>query len=101
MREVRDLIRDRGRAAEMFLADLADPRQQELLVAQAWERSGGVDIWINNAGADVLTGESVNWSFEEKLDRLWRLDVVATMRLARMAGQRMQVAGVLPDRVSF
>jgi 3-oxoacyl-[acyl-carrier protein] reductase len=80
----------------MFLADLADPGQQEVLVAQAWERSGGVDIWINNAGADVLTGEAANWSFEEKLDHLWRVDVVATMRLARMAGQRMRTRGGAP-----
>ena len=52
--------------------------------------AGRVDVWINNAGADVLTGEAAEWSFEEKLDRLWRVNVVATMRLSRLAGARMK-----------
>ena len=50
---------------------------------------GGSNIWVNNAGADVLTGEAVQWDFERKLEQLWRVDVAATIRLARLAGARM------------
>ena len=70
----------------VLLADLADPASHQTLVDAAWAWRGRVDMWINNAGADVLTGEAAAWSFEEKLDRLWRVDVVATMRLSRLAG---------------
>ncbi len=79
-----------GRRAMVLLADLADPCSQQTLVEAAWAWRGAVDVWINNAGADVLTGEAAAWSFEEKLDRLWRVDVVATMRLSRLAGARMK-----------
>jgi 3-oxoacyl-[acyl-carrier protein] reductase len=72
------------------LADLADLSSHPTLVDAAWTWRGGVDVWINNAGADVLTGESAGVSFEEKLDRLWRVDVLATIRLSRLAGARMR-----------
>ncbi len=62
-----------------------------------WSRppgiGGPIDIWINNAGADVLTGEAANWSFEEKLAALWKVDVVASLRLSRAVGQRMRERG--------
>jgi 3-oxoacyl-[acyl-carrier protein] reductase len=48
------------------------------------------NIWINNAGVDVLTGAAADWSFEDKLARLWEVDVVATMRLSRFVGDRMR-----------
>ena len=79
-----------GRRAMVLLADLADPCSHQTLVEAAWAWRGAIDVWINNAGADVLTGEAAAWSFEEKLDRLWQVDVVATMRLSRLAGARMK-----------
>ena len=39
-------------------ADLGTRAGCEALVAQARERLGGLDVWVNNAGADVLTGEA-------------------------------------------
>ena len=50
-------------------------------------------IWINNAGADILTGTLKQASFAERLQALWQLDVAAAMQLSRLAGQRMQAAG--------
>jgi 2-amino-4-hydroxy-6-hydroxymethyldihydropteridine diphosphokinase len=54
---------------------------------------GGIDIWINNAGADTLTGEAGSWPFEQKLEELWAVDVRATIVLSRAVGQRMKAAG--------
>jgi 3-oxoacyl-[acyl-carrier protein] reductase len=78
-----------GGQSQVVLADLADQKQQDTLFEQAWQWRSGVDVWVNNAGADVLTGPAAHWSFEEKLDYLWRVDVMATVRLARAAGRRM------------
>ncbi len=83
-------IRARGRRAHVLLADLADAGRHQPLVEEAWQWSGRVDVWVNNAGADVLTGAAAQWTFEEKLARLWQVDVAATIRLARLAGARMQ-----------
>jgi 3-oxoacyl-[acyl-carrier protein] reductase len=90
-------IQASGGQSQVVLADLADQKEQDALLEQAWQWRSGVDIWVNNAGADVLTGPPARWSFEEKLERLWRVDVVATVRLARAAGSRMaaQRGGVI------
>ena len=53
--------RHRGDAAGDALvarADLGTRAGCEALVAEARERLGGLDVWVNNAGADVLTGDA-------------------------------------------
>jgi 3-oxoacyl-[acyl-carrier protein] reductase len=52
-----------------------------------------LDIWINNAGGDVLTGNAAEWPFDEKLAYLWYVDVFAMMRLSRLVGHRMTQRG--------
>src|SRR5690606_8559225 len=47
----------------------------------------------NNAGVDVLTGDSAKWPFDEKLRRLWEADVLGTVELSRQVGSRMQQRG--------
>lgn len=84
--------RSLGRDTRVVLADLSDPEEQDRLVESAWDWRP-IDIWINNAGTDVLTGEAADWSFEEKLDALWKVDVVASLRLSRAAGKKMRERG--------
>lgn len=90
---VADDVRKLGRQAEVALADLADVDQQDAVVEQAFRWRGTIDIWINNAGADTLTGPAAKWSFEQKLEALWKVDVLATIRLSRAAGKRMKPRG--------
>lgn len=92
----------RGRQSWVLMADLGEVSEQDRLVEEAWKLGSRIDIWINNAGADVLTGAAAGWDFETKLERLWRVDVVATMRLSRQVGQRMladreRANGLLPS----
>ena len=82
-----------GRRAQVVLADLAERPAREHLVNEAWNWTGKVDIWINNAGADVLTGEAARWPFGRKLERLWQVDVRATIGLSRLAGKRLKARG--------
>jgi 3-oxoacyl-[acyl-carrier protein] reductase len=82
-----------GRHSEVVLADLTDPLQQDAFCEQAWRWTGHIDLWVNNAGADVLTGPAAAWPFEQKLEQLWRVDSVASMRLARAIGTRMKARG--------
>jgi 3-oxoacyl-[acyl-carrier protein] reductase len=82
-----------GRNSDVLLYDLTDETAHESFAERAWGWRGGIDIWVNNAGADVLTGEAARWPFERKLEQLWRVDVVACMRLSRLVGARMKARG--------
>jgi 2-amino-4-hydroxy-6-hydroxymethyldihydropteridine diphosphokinase len=70
--------------------DLHEPAARAQLIEAAWGAWGGIDVWVNNAGADLLTGEAANWSFEQKWAELVAVDLTATMVLSRMAGERMR-----------
>jgi 2-amino-4-hydroxy-6-hydroxymethyldihydropteridine diphosphokinase len=91
--EIAGDIRRAGVRGEVRLADLSDAEACRRLVEEAWTCWGGLDVWINNAGADTLTGEAANWSFERKLRELLAVDVTATMILSREVGRCMRKAG--------
>ncbi len=90
--EVAKAVHSLGRDATAVVAELGDINAQVEFVRTAWSWRP-IDAWINNAGADVLTGDATTWSFEEKLDALWKVDVVATLRLSRAVGNRMRERG--------
>ena len=75
--------------------DLGDLDAQDQLVEEAWNwgETPGLDAVILAAGIDILTGERKTWSFEKKLEALWRVDVQAGIRIARNAAERIQSAG--------
>jgi len=83
-----------GRRAVALRGDLRKPDDRTRLVEEAFAAFGGIDVWINNAGADILTGGKHGLPFEEKLAELLDVDVRATILLTRLAGARMKAAGV-------
>lgn len=85
-------LAEQGREARALLADLSVAEDRSRLVEQAWQIAP-MDIWINNAGADVLTGAASQGSFAEKLQWLWEVDVAATLHLSRTVGARMKQRG--------
>jgi len=76
-------------------ADLGTTEACEALVRNARERLGGLDVWVNNAGADVLTGSAAEWDWERKLDLLLAVDLKGTIACSFAAGavMREQPAG--------
>jgi 3-oxoacyl-[acyl-carrier protein] reductase len=77
-----------------LLADVRDDADCSRMIDVAWSFwPRGIDIWVNNAGADTLTGEAAQWPFEQKLHELWAVDVRGTMVLSRLAGARMRSQG--------
>jgi 3-oxoacyl-[acyl-carrier protein] reductase len=91
--EVAGAIRGLGRRCEILPADLSDRRAGDRLVDAAWSTWGGLDAWLQIAGADTLTGAGAKRSFDEKLETLLAVDVVATIRLCRAVGRRMKEQG--------
>ena len=90
---VADQVRHRGGRAAVLMADLADRPPATDWSSEAWVVWGGLDAWLHIAGADTLTGAAAKLSFDDKLDRLWSVDVVATIRLCRAVGRRMKDQG--------
>jgi 3-oxoacyl-[acyl-carrier protein] reductase len=68
-----------GRRAQLVQADIAEPRDVERLARDAADAFGRVDVWVNNAGADILTGDAAKASRLEKLDRLLAVDLRGTV----------------------
>ncbi len=92
-KEVGDQIESTGVRAQVILANFHNADECERLVQTAWEAWNGLDIWINNAGADTLTGDAGQWSFERKLEELLAVDLRATIFLSREVGRRMKTQG--------
>jgi 3-oxoacyl-[acyl-carrier protein] reductase len=90
---VRDECRLLGRESEVLSQDLSDGSSLSGFVEQAWQRWGGIEIWINHAGADLLTGSDARLDYSEKLELLFEVDIRSTMQLARDVGRRMREAG--------
>ncbi|MDP1562097.1 MAG: SDR family oxidoreductase [Pirellulaceae bacterium] len=88
--ETAALARDHGADARVVVCDYSqDTDGFVAFVEQAFAWRGKVDCWVNNAGGDVLTTERREWSFAEKLDYLWRVDVRATLLISRLVAERM------------
>jgi 3-oxoacyl-[acyl-carrier protein] reductase len=83
-------IADNGGDALVARADLGTRTGCEALVAEARERVGRLDVWVNNAGADVLTGEEADWDWERKLDLLLAVDLKGTIACSYAAGAAMR-----------
>jgi len=88
--EVTSQIRAAGRRAHTLQVDAADARDIERLGREALEAFGRVDVWINNAGADILTGKTATRSRVEKLDLLLSVDLRGTVLASWAAVQLMR-----------
>ncbi len=72
-------IRALGRRAAAIHLDLADMASIGAVGSAASGALGRLDVWINNAGADILTGPRAALSPIEKLDLLLAVDLRGTM----------------------
>ena len=82
-----------GRRVEVLQADIAREEGIATLAREARARFGRVDAWINNAGADILTGEGGRLTPLEKLDLLLAVDVRGTVMASWAAAKLMQEQG--------
>ena len=89
-RGARDVVREiegLQRRARAIRLDLADVASIEALSGAARSAIGGVDAWINNAGADVLTGPGAMLPVVDRLDLLMRVDLRGTILASWQAAE--------------
>jgi len=87
--ETADALRDNGCEPVLVSADLTLPEGRQFLVDQAFDSLGLIHTWVNNAGADVLTGTAASLGFEAKLKCLFDVDVLGTILLSREVADRL------------
>lgn len=72
-------IRALGRRAEVVRTDISRGDEIEALVGRLRQSFDRVDVWINNAGADILTGDASGFSRLQKLDLVLGVDLRGTV----------------------
>ena len=82
--------REAGRRVETLQVDVAVQDDVDALGDAMRRAFGRVDVWVNNAGADVLTGEAAGLSRVEKLDRLLAVDLRGTVLASWKAVEMMR-----------
>ena len=88
--EVASGVQAAGRRAHISRVDAADPDDLQRLARDVGAAFGRVDVWINNAGADVLTGRTAKESRLEKLDLLLAVDLRGTILASWAAVELMR-----------
>jgi 3-oxoacyl-[acyl-carrier protein] reductase len=91
----RDLSGELGPGHPLLQADLATLEGCASIVNDAFDSLKSVDVWVNDAGADVLTGGASVWPAERKLQALLDVDLKATIRCSRLVAARMQPGGCI------
>ncbi|TWU43092.1 3-oxoacyl-[acyl-carrier-protein] reductase FabG [Novipirellula aureliae] len=100
--ETADQCRRHGAEPILAACDLADPHSVDRFANQCFSQLADISTWINNAGADVLTTEMAGKSFAEKLALLTSVDLLGTIRLARIAAEQMMAnPSDLPPSMCF
>jgi 3-oxoacyl-[acyl-carrier protein] reductase len=85
--------RQLGVCSETLAADFSRPESLEPFLSEAFAIWGGLEIWVQNAGADLLTRGAAKTDFDVKLQRLLNIDVRAGVLLAKYAGERISKSG--------
>lgn len=85
-------LRAEGGEARVTQADLSAEAGVDHLVEDAF-RGGRVDVWVNNAGADILTGEGARLSDAGKLDLALGVDLRGTVLCSWHVAERMRAQG--------
>jgi 3-oxoacyl-[acyl-carrier protein] reductase len=89
-RAVARAIERTGRKAAVFHLDLSDPASVSGLARAVRRTCPRVDVWVNNGGADILTGPWAERSDLEKLDLLLTVDLRGTILASWEAARVMR-----------
>lgn len=82
-----------GRRVEVIRADISRSEDIDALVGRLKTVFGIVDVWINNAGADILTGDAGRMPRSEKLDLVLSVDLRGTIIASWAAVDLMRAQG--------
>lgn len=98
LEQTESLVKQYGNTCQTYLADLTSAQQRQEFTTAALA-NGPINIWVNNAGADILTGSEANLCFSEKLKKLWDMDVAGTIEVCRLISPSLSDVGKTANAV--
>jgi hypothetical protein len=94
-KETQRLVEQAGRRALMLPGDLADSSVCETIVVKTIEELGHLDIVVNNAAFQGKVVESISELTEERLERTFRVNILAMFHILRRAMREMKPGGAI------
>lgn len=88
-----DELKEKGCRAIAIQADMGDEDDIDRLIAKTIDEFGRIDVWVNNAGADILTGTGAAADIHEKLEHLIEVDLKGTIKACWSVSPTMQEQG--------
>jgi 3-oxoacyl-[acyl-carrier protein] reductase len=82
-----------GGEAVAAAADVSRAAEVDRLLDAARSTFGRLHAWVNNAGADILTGEARAWPAERQWDEVMAVDLKGTWLCSRAAATLMRQDG--------
>ena len=89
-RDVEREIVSLGRRAAVFKLDLTNEDDIARLGPSVRDALGKIDAWVNNAGADIVTGAAASLSKLERLDIVMTVDLRGTVLASWHAAELMR-----------
>ena len=86
-------IREQGGNAHAIQADISSQDGIDSLLEESQAILGSIDIWVNNAGADILTGANAGADDQQKLQSLIAVDLLGTINCCWSVLPCMQTRG--------
>ena len=86
-------IRAGGGEALAVRADVSRAEEVDRLLGSTLEQFGRCHAWVNNAGADILTGDARTWPAERQWDEVMGVDLKGTWICSRAAAEAMRRDG--------
>ena len=77
----------------LIQADVSDKKSLNHLIESTLDEFGHIDIWVNNAGADILTGDAASANTADKLERLIETDLKGTINACWSVSEIMKKQG--------
>jgi 3-oxoacyl-[acyl-carrier protein] reductase len=82
-----------GGEALAIRADVSRAEEVDRLLERTLEKFGRCHAWVNNAGADILTGDARTWPAERQWDEVMGVDLKGTWICSRAAAEAMRRDG--------
>ena len=82
-----------GGEALAVRADVSRAEEVDRLLESTLEKFGRCHAWVNNAGADILTGDARTWPAERQWDEVMGVDLKGTWICSRAAAEMMRRDG--------
>ncbi len=99
--ETKRIVEEAGRKALLIAADFADAKECTRVVDETVKAFGRIDILVNNAAFQGKVTESFTRIDEERIERSFRVNIVAMLNIVRRALPHMKEGSTIINTSSI